>query len=307
MSTPEQRIAAVRAFSRFYTKRIGLLADGILGSEHSLSEARVIYELAQRDVSTGAEVAQELDLDPGYVSRILRAFERRGLVTKERSEEDRRRILVRLSPLGREAYERLNSGSREQIAGLIGALDDATQEEVVASMRTIERALGAPEVRTSRVTYRPHGPGDMGWIVQRHGELYHESHGWDERFEAMVARIVGELVEKYDQSRDRCWIAEVDGRRAGAIALVGRTKTVGQLRLLLVVPWARGHGIGARLVSECVGHARHVGYRKMVLFTVRGLEAARRLYEAEGFRLVDEQATHEWGKDQIQQKWELTL
>jgi DNA-binding MarR family transcriptional regulator/N-acetylglutamate synthase-like GNAT family acetyltransferase len=307
MATPEHRIAAVRAFSRFYTKRIGLLSDGILGSEYSLSEARVIYELAQRDVSTGAEVAQELDLDAGYVSRILRAFERLGLIAKERSQEDRRRILVRLSAAGRDAFEQLNSGSREQIAGLLGGLDDDTQDEIVASMRSIERALGAPEVRTPRVSYRPHAPGDMGWIVQRHGELYHESHGWDQRFEAMVAHIVGELVEKHDPSSERCWIAEVDGRRAGAIALVRRSKTLGQLRLLLVEPWARGHGIGARLVSECVGHARHVGYRKIVLFTVRGLEAARRLYEAEGFRLVDEETTQEWGQEQIQQKWELRL
>lgn len=307
MSQLDDQIAAVRRFSRFYTKRIGLLSDGILGSDHSLSEARVIYELAQREVSTGAEVAQELELDPGYVSRILRSFERRGIVIKERSAQDRRRILVRLSPQGRGAYERLNSGSREQIAGLLGRLDAVAREEIVASMRAIERALGDPDLRQPSVSYRPHGPGDMGWIVQRHATLYHESHGWDERFEAMVARIVADFVEQYDPTHDRCWLAEVDGRRAGAIALVRRTKTVGQLRLLLVEPWARGHGIGTRLVSECVGHARHVGYRSMVLFTVRGLDAARRLYEAEGFRLVSEKPTHAWGKQQVEQEWELKL
>jgi DNA-binding MarR family transcriptional regulator/N-acetylglutamate synthase-like GNAT family acetyltransferase len=307
MARLDDRISEIRRFSRFYTKRIGLLSDGILGSDHSLSEARVIYELAQREVSSGAEIAEELGLDRGYVSRILRSLERQGLVTKARSKHDRRRIHVSLSPTGRDTYERLNSGSREQIASLLGALDTATQDEIVTSMRTIERALGDTDGGRAGVRYRPHGPGDMGWIVQRHGELYHASHGWDASFESMVAGIVAKFVDDFDPSCERSWIAEVDGRRAGAVVLVRRSKTIGQLRLLLVEPWARGHGIGARLISECVSHARHVGYRKMVLFTVRGLDAARRLYQAEGFELVHEKPGRAWGHDHVEQTWELKL
>jgi N-acetylglutamate synthase-like GNAT family acetyltransferase len=173
-------------------------------------------------------------------------------------------------------------------------------------MRAIEEELGE-RTAPPKVTYRPHRPGDMGWIVQRHGELYHASHGWNESFEAMVAGIVERYIETYDPAWERSWIAEVDGRRAGAIALVRHSRTIGQLRLLFVEPWARGLGIGARLVSECVGQARHVGYRKMILFTVAGLDAARHLYEAEGFRLVEEKPGHAWGKDHIEQSWELKL
>lgn len=305
MSTLDEHVAAVRSFSRFYTKRIGLLSDRILGSEHSLSEARVIWELAQRSVSTGTELAHELALDPGYVSRIVRSLERGGLVTKERSDEDRRRLLIRLTAKGRRTFEALNTGSHEQIHDLLAGLDEGARGEVVRAMQAIEARLSAPTPR--RVHYRPHRPGDMGWIVQRHGELYAESHGWDERFEVMVARIVADFIEDFDPAAERCWIAEVDGRRAGSIALVRHSEQVAQLRLLIVEPWARGMGIGGRLVSECVSHARHVGYREMFLHTVRGLDAARRLYEHEGFRLATETPDHAWGKDIVDQRWELKL
>ena len=311
MVSPE-RISSVRRFSRFYTKRVGLLSDGVLDSPWSLSQARVIYELAHAETNgvTGARVANTLGLDPGYVSRILRALERQHMVEKTRSEEDRRHVLVRLSPTGRAEYERLRSGSQAQVADLLSGLTSEEQDQLIDSMVAIEGVLGAGpgEPRAQRkVSYRSHRPGDMGWIVQRHAELYHESHGWDESFEAMVADIVATFVEKYDPTCERSWIAEVDGRRAGCIALVRKSKTVGQLRLLLVEPWARGLGIGARLVSECVGQARHVGYRRMVLYTVHGLDAARHLYEAEGFELTEEEPGHAWGHDHIAQTWELKL
>lgn len=305
--TPDAHVEAVRRFSRFYTQRIGLLSEGLLDSPYSLSEARIIYELAHRAVATASELADTLDLDPGYVSRIVRRLERAGLVGKERSIDDRRRVLLSLSVHGRREFERLNSGSRSQIIGLLSRLSHAEQSHLVGAMRTIEAALSDEASVGRKVSYRPHRPGDMGWIVERHGTLYHASHGWDESFEAMVAKIVAAFVEDFDPVCERSWIAEVEGERAGAIALVRRSKTIGQLRLLFVEPWARGLGIGARLVSECVGQARHVGYRKMVLFTVAGLDGARRLYEAEGFTLARETPGHAWGKDHVEQRWELAL
>jgi len=319
MPTFDTDIAAVRRFSRFYTQELGLLSERLLGSPYTLSEGRLIYELAQRDDASAAEVSRELGLDAGYVSRLLRGLERRGFVEKTRSSEDRRRILLRLSADGKAEYERLSSGSRQQIAEMLARVDPAAQKRVVTAMKRIEEDLGCEgagdhtnATRDGRgpersVVFRPHRPGDMGWIVQRHGELYHMSHGWDASFEAMVAEIVAQFIRRYDPVTERSWIAEVDGRRAGAIALVRKSKTIGQLRLLFVEPDARGLGIGARLVSECVSHARHVGYRKMTLFTVASLDAARRLYEREGFELVMEKPSALWGSEQVEQRWDLKL
>lgn len=306
MSDIETRVDAVRRFSRFYTKRIGLLADGFLGSEYSLTEARVIYELAQSEAQSPTGLASELELDPGYVSRVVKRFEQRGLVAREPSPDDGRKVVLRLTALGRTAFDELATGSRAQIQQLLSSTDEEGQRRVIEAMQTVEGQLSG-EPRRPTVTYRAHRPGDFGWIVERHGAIYHESHGWDATFEAMVAGIAKEFLERFDPAWERSWIAEVDGRRAGNIALVRRSKTVGQLRLLFVESWARGLGIGTRLVSECVGQARHVGYRKMVLFTVAGLDPARRLYEAEGFRLTEETPGHSWGKDHIAQTWELKL
>jgi DNA-binding MarR family transcriptional regulator/N-acetylglutamate synthase-like GNAT family acetyltransferase len=309
MSTSTDQIDAVRRFSHFYTKRMGLRSDGVLECRGSLSEARVIHEVAHAgpEGTTGSEIASALDLDAGYVSRLLRRLERAGMTDKARSSRDRRRVIVRLSPTGRDAFDGLQATSRTRMTDLLAGLDPASQEQLVASMMEIERILGGAESQTRRVTYRAHQPGDMGWIVQRHAELYHGSHAWDETFEVMVAEICSRFLEQYDPSCERSWIAEVDGRRAGAIALVRRSRRVGQLRLLFVEPWARGLGIGSRLVSECVAQARHVGYHRMILFTVAGLDSARRLYEAEGFTLSSEEPGHAWGKDHLEQIWELTL
>lgn len=301
-------VDAIRGFSRFYTRRIGLLSDTILDSRFSLTEARAIYELAQvgTEGTTGSMLSELMDLDPGYVSRLLGRLARSGIVEKTRSTEDRRRVIVRLSGDGRHAFERLQERSRARMVDLLKHLDPSGQTSLVDAMSDIQRLLGSPS-HEPQVRYRSHRPGDMGWIVERHGELYHASHGWDARFEAMVAEICARFIERYDPSSERSWIAEVDGRRAGAIALVRRSKRVAQLRLLFVEPWARGLGIGARLVSECVGQARHFGYHRMILFTVAGLDAARGLYEAEGFRMTAEEPGHAWGKDHLAQTWELDL
>ena len=309
MKTTHRRIAAVRRFSRFYTKHIGLLDDGILESPFSLTEARVLYELAHHEAATATQVASELGLDAGYLSRILRRLGRRGLLEKRRSDEDRRHVFLELSWKGQEAFARLNAGSARQIRELLSRLNTADQKCVVEAMGTIESMLGGEDRSRARdlFTLRPHRPGDMGWVVQRHGELYAESHEWDERFEAMCAEIGARFLDEYDPRYERSWIAERDGERVGAVFLVRRSRTVGQLRLLFVEPAARGLGIGARLVSECVGHARHVGYKRMMLATVSGLGPARRLYEAQGFELMHEEPGHAWGQDHVAQRWELKL
>lgn len=310
MRTRDEMIESVRRFSRFYTKRIGLLRDGILESPYTLPQARVIYEIARRGTATGSLLAEELGLDQGYMSRLLRRLEARGLVWKRRSADDRRVFVLSLTEAGRAAFELLDAGSSRQIDTLLAELGPAEQQRVVAAMDAVRRAWGedAPEHGGAPpFLLRPHGPGDLGWIVQRHGELYAAEQGWDESFEAWCAEIAAAFLRGFDPQYERSWIAERHGERAGCVLLVRRTTDVGQLRLLLVEPSARGLGIGARLVSECVGHARHVGYRRMVLFTVRGLDSARRLYEAEGFRMVREEPERVGGQDRTGQTWELDL
>ena len=308
MTTDPDRLDAVRRFSAACARHSGLLSGGLLDGPWSLSEARTINQLAQAgsEGTTGSAVASALDLDPGYVSRLLGRLERAGITETVRSATDRRKMIVRLSPHGMDALKEMQAASRTRVAEFLGHVDPADHGELIESMTTIERILEHRDARP-RVTYRGHRPGDMGWIVQRHAELYHASHGWDENFEAMVAEICARFLDRYDPSCERSWVAEVDGRRAGAVALVRRSKRIGQLRLLFVEPRARGLGIGARLVSECVGQARHFGYRCLILSTVAGLDSARRLYEAEGFRLTSEEPGHAWGKDHVAQTWELTL
>ncbi len=305
MTQLDTTVDAVRRFNRFYTRKIGLLTDGILDSPWSLTEARVLYDLAHAPGTTTTDLAEELGLDAGYISRVVSRLHGKKLLRKTKSDVDRRRMLLELTTSGEEAFARLNAASHERTSGLLRHTTAASRKRILRAMSTIESELNAPP--SSRVTYRSHRVGDLGWIVERHAELYHESHGWGVAFEGIVAEIVADLARNYDPRWYRTWIAEVNGERAGAIALTRRSKTVGQLRLLFVEPSARGLGIGARLVSECVRQARHMGYRRMVLFTVRGLDPARRLYEAEGFELVDETVGSAWSADEIEQKWEVTL
>jgi DNA-binding MarR family transcriptional regulator/GNAT superfamily N-acetyltransferase len=301
-----QRIDTVRRFNRFYTRRIGVLHDGLLGSPYSLAEARVLYEIAHRDGPTAAELGRSLSLDAGYLSRLVRRLERAGVVARTRSATDSRRNHLALTARGRRAFAMLNSRSNEEVAALLGALPDAAQGRLVAALETVEAVLDERS-RPAPYLLRTHQPGDMGWIIGRHGALYAQEYGWDETFEAFVAEIAARFIRTFDPRRERCWIAERDGRNAGSVVLMRKSTTVAQLRLLLVEPEARGLGIGRRFVGECERFARQAGYRKIVLWTNDGLDAARHLYEEAGYRLVREGPHRSFGKDLVGQYWELGL
>jgi len=303
----DQLVEAIRRFNRFYTKQIGVLHEGLLGSQFSLTEVRVLYELAHREMPTATALAKELDLDPGYLSRILRRFETRRLVGRCASTTDGRQSLLSLTPRGRKVFAPLNARSHREVSAMLGALSATEQRHLLSAMATIERLLGARPAPQVPYLLRPHQPGDMGWIIHRHGALYAQEYGWDERFEALVAEIAAHFIQHLDPKCERCWIAERDGNIAGSVFLVKKSKTVAQLRLLLVEPMARGLGIGSRLVSECVHFARQVGYRKIVLWTNSVLHAARHIYEETGFRLIHEKAHHSFGHDLIGETWELKL
>ena len=303
----DQLVEAIRRFNRFYTKQIGVLHEGLLGSQFSLTEVRVLYELAHREMPTATALAKELDLDPGYLSRILRRFETRRLVGKCASTTDGRQSLLSLTPRGRKVFAPLNARSHREVSAMLGALSATEQRHLLSAMATIERLLGARPAPQVPYLLRPHQPGDMGWIIHRHGALYAQEYGWDERFEALVAEIAAHFIQHLDPKCERCWIAERDGNIAGSVFLVKKSKTVAQLRLLLVEPMARGLGIGSRLVSECVHFARQVCYRKIVLWTNSVLHAARHIYEETGFRLIHEKAHHSFGHDLIGETWELKL
>jgi DNA-binding MarR family transcriptional regulator/N-acetylglutamate synthase-like GNAT family acetyltransferase len=302
-----ERVGIVRRFNRHYTKQIGLLHEGYLASPFSLAEARVLYELAHRERPTAAELAKSLALDPGYLSRILKTFEKRRLLRRTRSKSDGRQSHLVLTARGRTAFAPLDTRSREEISAMLERLGPADQSRLVEAMRTIERLLGAPAERRVPYVLRLHRPGDMGWVVHRHGALYAQEYGFDERFEALTATIVAKFIERFDPKRERCWIAEKDGEIVGSVFLVRHSRTVGQLRLLLVEPSARGLGIGARLVDECVRFARQVGYRKITLWTNSVLRAARHIYQAAGFRMVDRERHRSFGQDLVGETWELTL
>jgi DNA-binding MarR family transcriptional regulator/GNAT superfamily N-acetyltransferase len=308
MSSPalEDRVAAVRRFNRFYTQKIGVLQEGLLESPFSLAEARVLYELVRHDRPTASAIARELSLDPGYLSRMLRGFQRRGLLRREPMAGDARQRHLSLTPAGQAAFAPLDARSREDVGALLGSLPETEQTSLIAAMAAIERLLSPPSLPAA-VVLRPHRPGDIGWITSRHGVLYAAKYGWDERFEVMVAAIVARLVEHFDARRECCWIAEQEGEPIGSVALVDDGDAVARLRVLLVEPRARGLGIGRRLVAECLRFARHAGYRKIVLSTYSVLVAARRIYEVAGFRLVAQQPERAYGKKLVQETWELPL
>jgi len=303
----DRRVAAVRRFNRFYTQKIGVLGDGHLRSPFSLTEARVLYELAQRDRPSATELARDLGLDAGYLSRILRGFARRRLITRERSTTDSRRTLLSLTEAGRRAFQPLDSRTRTTIGRLLNRLPPAHQARLVDAMRDVESLLGEAPARAAPYVLRPHRIGDMGWIVHRHGVLYAEEYGFDERFEALVARVAAEFLETFDPKRERCWIAERDGAVIGSVVLVKQSATVAKLRLLLVEREARGLGVGQRLVDECIRFARQAGYRRMTLWTNSVLHAARRLYEKAGFEKTHEEPHRMFGPEMVGETWELKL
>ncbi|MGA3236913.1 MAG: helix-turn-helix domain-containing GNAT family N-acetyltransferase [Bryobacteraceae bacterium] len=303
-------VEAVRHFNRFYTRRIGVLQEGLLQSPFSLAQARVLYELAHRENPAASELAKDLGLDAGYLSRILKGFEKRALVRKSRSESDARQSILSLTAKGRRAFAVLDAHSSEEVRSMAGKLASADRGQLAGAMQTIERLLDGDAIGAApAVPYvlRPHQPGDMGWVAHRHAVLYAQEYGWDESFEAFVAEIAAKFIRKFDPQRERCWMAERAGEVVGSVFLVKRSKNVAQLRLLLVEPGARGLGIGRRLVEECVRFARQRGYRKIVLWTNDLLTAARNIYERAGFRLVEESRHHSFGKDLVGQNWELEL
>ena len=302
-----RRVAAVRRFNRFYTRRIGVLNEGFLGSSFSLSEGRVLFELAQRPDVTATVLREVLSLDPGYLSRILGNLEKRGLVARTPSEADGRVNHLNLTDRGREAFATLDTRSSEEVAALLATIPVASQRKLLNAMQAIEEVLDAPSRTVAPYRLRTHQPGDMGWVVYRHGVLYAQEYGWDERSEALAAEVVASFVKNYDPKRERCWIAEQEGEIVGYVFLVKRSKTVAQLRLLLVEPSARGLGLGRRLVDECIGFARRAGYRKVMLWTNSVLEAARHIYEEVGFRLVKEEPHNDFGVPLVGQTWELEL
>lgn len=303
----ERRVEGVRRFNRFYTRRIGVLDEGLLKSPFSLTEVRVLYELAHRDRPSAFEIGRDLGLDAGYLSRMLRGFEGRGLIAREPSQDDGRQQLLSLTDRGKKTFAPLDDRAREQVREMLHGLPASGQDRLVGAMRTVERLLGGEPARGAPFRLRTHRPGDMGWVVFRHGVLYDEEYGWGERFEALVAEIVAKFVQGYDPECERCWIAEQDGERVGSVFLVKQSKQVAKLRLLLVEPSARGSGIGRRLVAECVRFARRSGYRTMTLWTNNVLHAARRIYEAAGFRLVKEEPHDLFGDGLTGQTWELRL
>jgi DNA-binding MarR family transcriptional regulator/GNAT superfamily N-acetyltransferase len=306
-SNASEVIDAIRHFSRFYTSRLGLLSRTLLKSEFSLTEARVLYELARRDGLTASEIGKLLDIDAGYLSRILKKFQRRGLVSRDASGHDARRMLLTLTPAGRAAFEPLDRASATQIASLLGPLSCEQTASLVQSMQTVERLLAEPTQPEPSCTLRPHRIGDIGWVARRQGQLYAQEYGWNEEFEAFVAEIGAHFIRNYDPEWERCWIAERDGAIVGSIFLVREHEDVAKLRMLYVEPTARRLGIGRRLVQEAIGFARQRGYRKVVLWTNDILVSARRIYQAAGFRLVQEETHHSFGKDLVGQYWELTL
>jgi DNA-binding MarR family transcriptional regulator/N-acetylglutamate synthase-like GNAT family acetyltransferase len=296
----------VRAFNRFYTRRIGALGDHWLDSPYSLTEMRVLYELAHRDDLAATELGQDLGVDAGYLSRILRKFETDRLIARTAAPSDGRRSLLRLTPRGRTLFAPYEKRAQQEVDAMLGTLAARQRREVVDAMQTIQRALGgATGAAPAAYVLRPPEPGDMGWVVQRHGALYAREWGYDSGFEALVARIVADFVDHHDPARERCWIAEKDGENVGSVFLVQKSSQVAKLRLLIVDPQARGLGIGHRLVDECIRFARHAGYRKVTLWTHSQLTAARRIYQQAGFTCIDRTRVRSFGRKLVDEIWEL--
>jgi DNA-binding MarR family transcriptional regulator/GNAT superfamily N-acetyltransferase len=306
-TVPDERIQAVRQFTRFYTKQIGVLQEGLLGSNFSLTEARVLYELAHREDSTASDIGNNLGLDAGYLSRILSRFVAKRLIRRERSRNDGRHFDLSLTAKGRSLFESLNRQSSVQVAEMLNRLSDSEQKILVQALQQVERTLAKPKGDSSALVLRAHRAGDIGWVIQRHGALYTQEYGWDESFEALVAEIAAQFIKNFDPRREHCWIAECHGEPVGSIFLVKHTDEVAKLRLLLVEPHARGLGVGSRLVEECIQFARSAGYRKMVLWTQSILTPARKIYERAGFKLVKEEPHHSFGTDLVGETWELEL
>jgi DNA-binding MarR family transcriptional regulator/N-acetylglutamate synthase-like GNAT family acetyltransferase len=303
----DDQISAVRAFNRFYTGKLGVLDQRLLKSPFSLSEARVLYELANRKYPSAKEIGAELGLDPGYLSRIVQKFDEDGLIARKPSPADRRQYRLSLTAKGRQAFARLDRSSHDDVADMLAVLPQDDRQRLIGAMAAIERLLGSAAVSSAPATLREPRPGDMGWVVQSHGTLYASEYGWDSSFEALVAEIVAKFLGSFDASRERCWIAERDGAPVGSVFLVRYSDEVARLRLLLVDPAGRGLGLGRRLVSECIAFARACGYRKITLWTQSILIAARKIYQDAGFVQAASEPHRSFGQSLIGETWEMKL
>ena len=303
----DTQVRATRRFNRFYTRRIGVLEEGLLQSPFSLTEARILFELADRSDPDAAALARDLGLDPGYLSRLLRGLRRRRLVASRPVPGDRRRRRLQLTEAGRGAFAELDARSQAAVDDMLRRLPGRERERLVRAMDRIQRLLDAPPVESAPVTLRPPRAGDLGWVVHRHGVLYAREYGWDARFEGLVADVVAQFVRQFDAQRERAWIAERDGEPVGSVFLVRQSDEVAKLRLLLVEPAARGLGLGRRLVAECIAFARERGYRRITLWTNDVLHAARHLYEEAGFRVMERAPHAAFGEGLVGETWELEL
>jgi DNA-binding MarR family transcriptional regulator/GNAT superfamily N-acetyltransferase len=303
----DARVAALRSFNRFYTRQIGLLRRGYLDSPFSLAEMRVLYELMHRDRATATDIARALDLDAGYLSRILRSFERQGLVARVTSDKDARQSFLALTKKGRTTFMPHERKSQQSMAAMLSPLAVADQDRLIAAAKTIEQLLQPEPSAATSYLLRSHRPGDMGWVVAQHGIIYGQEYGWDARIEALVAEIVAEFIRKHDPKREHCWIAERDGENVGCVFLVTESEDVARLRLFLVTPKARGLGVGRRLTAEAIEFARRNGYRKITLWTHQVLVAARHIYEDAGFKLVRTWKHDDFGKKLVAETWDLEL
>jgi DNA-binding MarR family transcriptional regulator/N-acetylglutamate synthase-like GNAT family acetyltransferase len=303
----DRRIAAMRRFNRFYTLKLGVLSETFLNTPFSLTEARVLQAVAQRDGATATWLGRELDLDAGYLSRILRDFERQGLIVRRQSSQDGRQTLISLTADGRDAFEPLDRGSHSSMAHMLSPLTEADQERLVGAMRLISTLLGEPTETRPTFILRAHRPGDLGWIASRHGALYNTEYGLNEKMEAYVAEVVAKFLREFDPAREHCWIAEQEGAPIGSVMLVKESDTVARLRMLIVEPKTRGLGVGRALVEECIRFARQAGYSEIVLWTHSILTAARRIYASVGFEIIDTETHDEFGPELLGETWRLRL
>lgn len=303
----QEHISAVRRFNRFFTRQIGVLREGLLHSPYSLTEARIVFELANRSNLTASDLCKELGLDAGYLSRILNKLERQNLVEKTRSDDDGRQRLLSLTSEGQNAFALLDNRSSDEVSEMLGELNESDRIRLIEAMHTIEGILNHGFKYAEPFYLRHHEAGDIGWVIHQHGLLYNQEYGWDESFEALVAQICADFINNYDPQKERCWIAEMQGEQVGSIFCVKVNEDVAKLRLLLVVPKARGSKLGTRLVQECIRFAKRSGYKKLTLWTNDILVEARNIYEKNGFTLVEEEHHHSFGHDLVGQNWDLIL
>jgi DNA-binding MarR family transcriptional regulator/GNAT superfamily N-acetyltransferase len=303
----ENQIATFRSFSRFYTRKLGIIEPKFLRSPWTLHEARIIYEIARCENCTATDLARALSLDPGFLSRTLQTLQRRQILTRRPSRADRRASDLALTAKGRAAFTELDNRSRSEVAGLLGALDEKQREAIVRAMTTIAHTFEPPAQKPAGFLLRSHRPGDIGWVISRHGAVYAQEYGWGRHFEGLVAEIAAQFIKSYDATREHCWIAEIDGEPVGSIFLVNGSNGVGKIRLLLVDKKARGLGVGRALVEQCIRFAREAGYHSMVLWTQSILVAARDIYQRAGFRLTAEEKHDDFGVDLTGETWEMKL